>query len=418
MNKASALLPHDVSVAPPRPAMSPMHVALLGDSIFDNAAYVAGGPAVIDHLRSYLEPSQRATLVASDGAIVAHVQAQLSRLPSDVTHLVLSIGGNDALGSTGVMTQRADTVQFALHHLNIIRCRFRNEYRDMLDEVLALRLPTAVCTIYDAVPGLEPELQTALCIFNDSITREAMAAGAPIIDLRAVCDESEDYSTVSPIEPSAVGGAKIARAIHQWLLGLVGTNVTKAKSSCSDTGHVGVLDVRPPATQRSALQELIKEKRGVSTRPQQPSPFYDLLVGAYSAEISYPVSGDEPGPHFDAEGNVEGSDGQESEVESIQVVNLGCGCYRVGDNSMLSAPTLHWGDEFLANEKDGVLELVKLLPRKFKHYNTIGNISSLDVVHRFGGGWAQELMCLLVTIPLDQAEAFEREIGYDEKAVN
>jgi len=26
------------------------HVVLLGDSIFDNAAYAAGGPAVIDHL--------------------------------------------------------------------------------------------------------------------------------------------------------------------------------------------------------------------------------------------------------------------------------------------------------------------------------------------------------------------------------
>jgi hypothetical protein len=417
MKEDSALLPNDVSVAPPRPTMSLTHIALLGDSIFDNAAYVAGGPAVIDHLRDYLKTNQRATILANDGACVAHVRVQLSRLPSDVTHLVLSIGGNDALGSTGVMTQQADTVQFALHHLNIIRRRFRNEYRDMLANVLALQLPTAVCTIYDAVPGLEPELQTALCIFNDSICREAMAAGVPIIDLRAVCDEPDDYSIVSPIEPSAVGGAKIARVIHQWLLGFVGTNVTNAKSSCSDTGQLCVLDERPPATSRLALQKLIEEKRGVSTPPQQPSPFYDLLVGAYSAEISYPVSGDELGPHFDADGNVEDSDGQEIEVETIQVVDLGGGCYRFGDNGMFSVPTLHWGDEFLANEKDGVLELVKLLPRKFKHYDTIGKASSLDVVHRFGGGWAEELMCLLVTIPLDQAEAFEREIGFNEKAV-
>jgi hypothetical protein len=162
---------------------------------------------------------------------------------------------------------------------------------------------------------------------------------------------------------------------------------------------------------------LIEEKRGVSTPPQQPSPFYDLLVGAYSAMIRYPVIGDEFGPHFDADGNVEGAKEQEFEEEEIDVVDLGGGCYRVGDIGMFSAPTLHWGDEFLANEKDGVLDLVKLLPRKFKHYNTIGNASSLDVVHRFGGGWTEELMCLLVTIPLDQAEAFEREIGYNEKAV-
>lgn len=391
------------------------HVALLGDSIFDNAAYVAGGPAVIDHLRNYLEPEQRATLLAIDGDSVAHVRAQLSLLTSDVTHLVLSIGGNDALASTGIMTQQADTVQFALHHLNIIRCRFRNEYRSMLAEVLALQLPTAVCTIYDAVPGLEPELQTALCIFNDTISREAMAAGIPIIDLRAVCDKPEDYSAISPIEPSAIGGAKIAHAIHQWLLGLQGTHASKAKSSYSDTEHICVLDEPAPATQRLALKKVLEEKAGGSTRQTQPSPFYDLLVGAYSAMIRYPVIGNELGPQFDAEGNVLGADGKDFEEEELNVVDLGGGCYRVGDNGMFSAPTLHWGDEFLAKENDGVLELVKLLPRKFKHYGTIGNASSLDVVHQFKGGWAQELMCLLITIPLDQVEAFERATGLHGK---
>jgi hypothetical protein len=375
---------------------------------------VAGGPAVIDHLRSHLEPNQRATLLASDGDTVVHVRAQLSRLPSDVTHLVLSIGGNDALASTVVMTQQADTVQFALHHLNIIRRRFRNEYREMLAEVLALQLPTAVCTIYDAVPGLEPELQTALCIFNDSITREAMAAGVPIIDLRAVCDEPEDYSTVSAIEPSVVGGAKIGHAIHQWLLGLVGTNVSNANSSYSDTEHIDVLNEPPSEAQKLALRKLIEKKGGVAAEPQQPSPFYDLLVNAHSTMIRYPVIGDELGPQFDAEGNVLGADGQEFEEEELNVIDLGGGCYRVGDDSMFSAPTLHWGDEFLAIKKDGVLEIVKLLPPKFKHYNTIGFATSFDVVHRFGGGWAQELMCLLVTIPLDQAEAFERETGYKD----
>lgn len=393
------------------------HVVLLGDSIFDNAAYVAGGPAVIDHLQRYLEASQRATLIASDGAIVAHVGTQLSRLPSDATHLVLSIGGNDALGSTGVMSQRAETVQFALHHLNIIRCRFRNEYREMLAEVLALKLPTAVCTIYDAVPGLEPELQTALCIFNDSICREAMAAGVPIIDLRAVCDESEDYSTVSPIEPSAVGGSKIARAIHRWLLGLVGTNAPGTDASHLDTGHIAMLNEPMPATRKLDCHELVGVKPELTMQPQQPSPFYDLLVGAYSAVIRYPVIGDELGPQFDAEGNVLGAGEREFEEEELNVIDLGGGCYRVGDDCMFSAPTLHWGDEFLANEKDGVLELVRLLPRKFKHYDTIGNASSLDVVHQFGGGWAQELMCLLITIPLDQAEAFERAVGLHDKTV-
>ncbi|HEX6372708.1 MAG TPA: hypothetical protein VF006_27555 [Longimicrobium sp.] len=35
------------------------HVVLLGDSIFDNASYVAGGPDVVTHLRGELPHGQR-----------------------------------------------------------------------------------------------------------------------------------------------------------------------------------------------------------------------------------------------------------------------------------------------------------------------------------------------------------------------
>src|SRR3712207_2336551 len=54
--------------APPlrsRPLMS--HVVLLGDSIFDNAAYVRGGPDVIRQLQGVLPAGWKATLRAVDG---------------------------------------------------------------------------------------------------------------------------------------------------------------------------------------------------------------------------------------------------------------------------------------------------------------------------------------------------------------
>ena len=53
----------------------------------------------------------------------------------------------------------------------------------------------------------------ALATFNDVIIDEAVRATLPILDLRRICDENADYSDISPIEPSAVGSAKIARAI-------------------------------------------------------------------------------------------------------------------------------------------------------------------------------------------------------------
>ena len=51
----------------------------------------------------------------------------------------------------------------------------------------------------------------ALAVFNDVVVRTAAAHGLDVIDLRAVCDQPQDYA--NPIEPSAIGGAKIARAI-------------------------------------------------------------------------------------------------------------------------------------------------------------------------------------------------------------
>jgi hypothetical protein len=51
----------------------------------------------------------------------------------------------------------------------------------------------------------------ALTAFNDAITHEAFAAGLPLIDLRILCNQDEDFA--NPIEPSAQGGQKIANAI-------------------------------------------------------------------------------------------------------------------------------------------------------------------------------------------------------------
>ena len=44
------------------------HVVLLGDSIFDNARYVPGGPSVTDHLRRSLPREWQVTLLACDGS--------------------------------------------------------------------------------------------------------------------------------------------------------------------------------------------------------------------------------------------------------------------------------------------------------------------------------------------------------------
>ena len=45
------------------------HLILLGDSIFDNAAYVAGGPDVVQQVRARLPQGWTASLRAVDGSV-------------------------------------------------------------------------------------------------------------------------------------------------------------------------------------------------------------------------------------------------------------------------------------------------------------------------------------------------------------
>jgi hypothetical protein len=192
------------------------HVVLLGDSIFDNARYVPGGPSVIEHLRRTLPAGWRATLRAVDGSVAADVARQLERVPPDASHLIVSAGGNNALDhSSLILHEPAASFAEVLTQLGRIRAEFQREYREMLHGVLSLGKPTAVCTVYDAIPELARAEHTGLCLFNEVIVREAVRRDVPMIDLRLVCSEPSDFARSSPIEPSALGGGKIARAISR-----------------------------------------------------------------------------------------------------------------------------------------------------------------------------------------------------------
>lgn len=83
------------------------HVALLGDSIFDNGAYTGGEPDVVWHLRAMLPDGWQATLLAVDGSTMSSIPAQCGRLPRDATHIVLAVGGNDALMQQDLLATRA-----------------------------------------------------------------------------------------------------------------------------------------------------------------------------------------------------------------------------------------------------------------------------------------------------------------------
>jgi hypothetical protein len=196
-----------------------MHVVLLGDSIFDNGAYTKGRPDVISQVRQLLPTGWQASLLAVDGATTESVPSQLQRLPRDASHLVLSVGGNDVLKSSNVLDARANSVSQAVAALADVSQAFEEKYHRVVAACRQLSLPLTLCTVYN---GSFPDrvfqrlASTALMVFNDVILRVGIEYGLAIIDLRFVCSAAADYA--NPIEPSSIGGAKIARTIVNLVL--------------------------------------------------------------------------------------------------------------------------------------------------------------------------------------------------------
>ena len=191
------------------------NIVLVGDSIFDNGAYVPGEPSVTEQLRAIVQSDVDVSMLAVDGDCVPDVEGQVRNLGAQATHIFVSAGGNDALLHAHKLENDYLTSEELFAEWSAIQAGFRTDYRNMLKAVLGLGCSTAVCTVYDAVPSIDAISITALSLFNDVIVGEAVSAGIPIVDLRWVCTEETDYSTISPIEPSCRGGQKIATTLNR-----------------------------------------------------------------------------------------------------------------------------------------------------------------------------------------------------------
>ena len=192
------------------------HIALAGDSIFDNDGYVPGQPGVIAQLRTSIPPSWSGMKIAVDGDCIRHVYSRVEKFPDYITDLVLSIGGNDALGYASILNQ-AKSINDIPSLVTAPAAEFRANSSALLSHLVMLKANIHVCTIYTAVPFEDPlwrqYVPLALTLFNDIIKDEAGKLNIGVVEIDKVCTEDKDYSAASPIEPSAIGGQKIVDAI-------------------------------------------------------------------------------------------------------------------------------------------------------------------------------------------------------------
>ena len=209
------------------------NIVLLGDSIFDNGVYVKyGEPDVTKQLQGLLDKGDKVSMLAVDGDVINDVKRQLRKLPNDTTHLVISIGGNDAIGILDEFSRTTRNIGDSFLKFYPSRQSFESDYIKMINNVLSFNLPTTLCTIYHPCfnhsdtermsdymsiginnDTLQKKAVTALPIFNDIIFQEAVNFNLPVIDLRLIFNDKSDYA--NPIEPSAIGGLKMAKVIKE-----------------------------------------------------------------------------------------------------------------------------------------------------------------------------------------------------------
>ena len=209
------------------------NIILLGDSIFDNGSYVKSDePDVTEQVQGLIDEGDKVSMLAIDGGVINDVKRQLRKLPNDTTHLVISIGGNDAIGILDEFSRTTRNIGDSFLKFYPSRQSFESDYIKMINNVLSFNFPTTLCTIYhpcyshlekERVSGhmeygvnsetIQKMAMTALPIFNDIIFQEAVNFNIPVIDLRLIFSDESDYA--NPIEPSAIGGLKMAKVIRK-----------------------------------------------------------------------------------------------------------------------------------------------------------------------------------------------------------
>jgi hypothetical protein len=260
------------------------HVALLGDSIFDNRTYTGGEPDVIEHLRSLLPAGWQASLLAVDGCTSRSLAAQLARVPANASHLMISLGGNDALMNRDLLNRPVASTAEALGLFAERMAAFESAYRSAIDAALGLGRETTLCTIYRGNFGPEEALamRPALALFNDVILGVALARRLPVIDLRLVCSEPADYA--NPIEPSGSGGRKIAAAIVETL----GIARPPASPGVAPPAHAAP-GMDPSAASTSVYYRAVCEDEAAAVHAYETTEgIFDSLaeVGSYARKCS------------------------------------------------------------------------------------------------------------------------------------
>ena len=198
-------------------------VCLLGDSIIDNKVYVGRNElSVKEHLEAMSE--SMFNQIAVDGHTTQDViNFQLNQLPKISTHQVLSIGGNDLLQQISFLKNKdALTTKEVMEQAVCKLAPIKKRYRTIVEKLSQENSKLLLCTVYEG--NLTNDLfyrdiafasQAMVSMLNDVIFSTAATFNVDVLELRNIFTTPEDYA--NPIEPSHIGGKKLASRIIEWI---------------------------------------------------------------------------------------------------------------------------------------------------------------------------------------------------------
>lgn len=137
-------------------------------------------------------------------------------VPREASHIVICVEGGWAIEASGLLSAEVRSIREALESLSAAANEFERIVAGMIVSAQETRLPTVVCTMVPsryAKPDRQGVMSTALAIFNDRIVARAFAARLPIVEMRLVCDEDEDFASATLLSHGGVRkAANIIRA--------------------------------------------------------------------------------------------------------------------------------------------------------------------------------------------------------------
>jgi hypothetical protein len=198
-------------------------VSLLGDSIIDNKVYVKENElSVKEHLEQ--NSSHVFNQLAVDGHTTKDVlRFQLDSLPNLATHQVISMGGNDLLNHISFLKSNVELTPKEVMEQAVCKLApIKHRYRSIVKKLSQQDSNILLCTVYEG--NLNSDIfyrdisfasMAMVSMLNDIIFSTGASFNVDVLELRNIFTEEQDYA--NPIEPSHIGGQKLASRILDWI---------------------------------------------------------------------------------------------------------------------------------------------------------------------------------------------------------